>query len=300
LRSVSDSHADNYAMRQESEIRNRRKKQSSSEEGALLGESHDRYLITYADVITLLLCLFVILYATSTVDARKYRQLSTAAREVFMKNVSQVQPSVIGSSSSSTSSGNSSDSAKNYSSALKQTSPFADSSAIASLQSLSQVDSDGKSENAESVNQLANQTMNSLSGELRNGTVSIERTDKGMKLMLAEELLFSSASAELSSNALSTLDRLSAVLSHGNYSITIDGHTDCVPVKSFRYESNWHLSVDRALAVGYLMMQRGVPEHAIAIRGFGSQRPVVDNSTPESRKRNRRVEIFVSSASAKQ
>lgn len=287
-------------MRQESAVRNSRKRQSSSEDNTLLGESHDRYLITYADVITLLLCLFVILYATSTVDARKYLQLSTAAREIFMKNVSQTQSSATASANGSVGSNNSSDSAKNYSSALKQTAPVADSSAIASMQSFSPSNSDDKSELTESVNQLANQTMQSLSGELRNGTVSIERTDNGMKLMLAEELLFSSASAELSTNALSTLDRLSEVLAHGNYSITIDGHTDCVPVKSFRYESNWHLSVDRALAVGYLMMQRGVPEHAIAIRGFGSQRPVVDNSTPESRKRNRRVEIFVSSVSVGQ
>ncbi|MBX7154935.1 MAG: OmpA family protein [Candidatus Kapaibacterium sp.] len=217
---------------------------------------HDRYLITYADVITLLLCLFVILYATSQVDGGKYKELAHAASSYFKP--ASMQDSVKAHEKFSVTEKNS----------LENTPQTAETSA--------------KSLTDKLKTQL-------LSG---NG-VAMEELVGGVKLTLAEELLFDAGNSELHPESLAPLDRLAAVLKSGTYEITVDGHTDCVPMHSFRFESNWHLSVDRALAVGYYLTQQGVPEHSMIIRGFGSQRPVVDNATPENRKRNRRVEIMV-------
>lgn len=217
---------------------------------------HDRYLITYADVITLLLCLFVILYSSAQVDGGKFRELAHAASSYFKAPVSQQ------------------DSAQNAAERKKifeKQSPTAETSA----------------------NNLAHTAREQLKTQLSDGALSLDETAGGMKLTLAEELLFDAGNAELHPQALETLDRLASILKNGMYEITVDGHTDCVPVHSFRYESNWHLSVERALAVGYYLTQHGVAENSIAIRGFGSQKPVADNATPENRKRNRRVEIMV-------
>ncbi|MBL7999175.1 MAG: OmpA family protein [Candidatus Kapabacteria bacterium] len=222
---------------------------------------HERYLITYADVITLLLCLFVILYATSQTDANKYRELVSAAGSVFSQNTA---PQQAGGKNNPVGGEN----------PLKSDGITADTS--------------GNPANADSKGFAGR-----FSGLLRNGLTMEQRGDSSIALTLAEELLFDNGAAELNTLSYPSLDNLAAALKNGSYEIQVDGHTDCIPVRSFRYQSNWHLSVDRALAVGYYLMQQGVAEESIAIRGFGSQRPATDNTTPERRKRNRRVEVLI-------
>lgn len=217
----------------------------------------DRYLITYADVITLLLCLFVILYASSSVDAGKFREFSTAATAVLQGGTSQNTPPT-------------------------QQNP----------QSITQLNSPPSAADT-SFGTLGDKASRALTDEVRNGSVRVEQSGNGVKLLLAEELLFSSGNNELQAASLGTLDKLARVLLQGNYTIMVDGHTDCIPVSSFRFESNWHLSVARALAVGYYLQRQGVPERSMVIRGFGSQKPIIDNATPEHRNQNRRVEIYV-------
>ena len=74
----------------------------------------------------------------------------------------------------------------------------------------------------------------------------------------------------------------------------MDGHTDSTPIRTFRYESNWHLSVARALNVAYLLIEKGIPKNNLIIRGFGDQKPIASNNTAESKAKNRRVELTIS------
>jgi flagellar motor protein MotB len=104
-------------------------------------------------------------------------------------------------------------------------------------------------------------------------------------------MLFESSKAEIQPNAYPVLDTLANILQGVDYQISIDGHTDSDPIRTFRYESNWHLSVARAVNVGYYLIQRGLPEVNTTIKGYGAQRPVAGNDSPEDKARNRRVEI---------
>jgi chemotaxis protein MotB len=129
-------------------------------------------------------------------------------------------------------------------------------------------------------------------------TIEVERTEGGLVIRLREKLLFESGKAEVSGPGLGALDSLAQVLSGISQQIAIDGHTDSDPISSFQFESNWHLSVTRAVNVAYELIQRGVPEYNLVVRGYGSLRPVADNTSPEGKSRNRRVEITLKELTA--
>lgn len=227
----------------------------------IFSSEKDRYLITYADLITLLLGLFVILYASSKVDAEKFKEFSKAFNMYFDKpGVLEGGEGVL----------------------------------------------DGRRDNIpepilphpqqKSIDQIMKEAESALSGFLEDGKLSIKRTKGGVMLTLPEVLLFETAKAQVQPEGITVLDTLANILSGigTNLLVTVDGHTDSRPIQTAQYESNWHLSVDRATNVAYRMMQMGLPEYNVAIRGFGSQRPKVDNSSPENRAENRRVEVTIS------
>ncbi len=220
----------------------------------------DRYLLTYADLITLLLGLFIILFAISHLDTEKYKEMSKAMTQYFKSG-----QGVLEGGEGVTQGG------KN---ALPELIP-------------------SETRNERSIEEIQRETEKSLQSYIDNGVVSIERHGSGLTLTFSEKLLFNSGSAVIRSGGITALDTLSDVLYGINKQITVDGHTDSDPISTFRYESNWHLSVARALNVAYTLMEKGVPEANMSIRGFGAQRPVADNDTEEGKALNRRVEISI-------
>ncbi len=223
-------------------------------------EKTDRYLITYADLITLLLGLFVILYASAQVDEEKFKEYSKAFSNFFEDGKNSVLKGSNG-----------------VLNGFKGTLPGP---------------VNPKKPN-KTLDQVASETQTALKKYMDDGTIMLKRTDKELILTLSEKLLFESAKAEIRDEGLKVIDSISNVLRGMEFQITVDGHTDSKPIKTFRYESNWHLSVARALNVAYLLIKNGVPEKNMVIRGFGAQRPVADNTTPEGQARNRRVEITI-------
>ncbi len=219
----------------------------------------DRYLITYADLITLLLGLFVILYASAQVDEEKYKELSNAFTSYFQ-------------------SGNT---------------PPANGNGVLSGSKSALPNPANPEKSDKSLMQIAYQTEQSLKKYLDDGTIKIRKSDKEITLILSEKLLFESGKAEIQQEGSNVLDSVSKFLTGIDYEIKIDGHTDSSPIKTFRYESNWHLSTARALNVAYLMVRNSMPEKNLVVRGYGSQRPVSDNTTEEGRTLNRRVEITI-------
>jgi chemotaxis protein MotB len=221
----------------------------------------DRYLITYADLITLLLGLFVILYASSKVDEEKFKEFSKAFNMYFDN------PGVL-------------EGGDGVMEARKDNIP----------------EPVLPHPNQKTLDQIMIEAESALSGLLQDGKLSIKRTSGGIMLTLPEVLLFQSAKAEVQPDGEKVLDTLASILKGigTDMLVTVDGHTDSNPIRTFQYESNWHLSVARATNVAYRMMQMGLPEYNVAIRGFGAQRPKVDNSNPENRAINRRVEITIS------
>lgn len=223
--------------------------------------STERYIITYADLITLLLGLFVILYAASQVDLGKYREVAQALVHYFNPGTSPLPLEQRGQDVLPGEEG------------IPQ--PILPRSAFGSVDEWVQA--------AERL----------LRPYEQQGLLTVERTAEGAVVRVAEALLFESGKADLQPHALPVLDTLAQILRGVPYLISVDGHTDSIPIRTLRYESNWHLSTARALAVGYYLMQHGVPEAQMVIRGFGPQRPIAPNSTPEGRARNRRVELVL-------
>ncbi len=223
--------------------------------------STERYIITYADLITLLLGLFVILYAASQVDVGKYREVAQALVRYFNPGTAPLPVEQRGQNILPGEDG------------IPQ--PILPHSAYSS------------------VDQWVQATERLLRWYSHQGLLTIERTAEGAVVRVAEALLFESGKADLRPQALPVLDTLTGLLRNAPYLISVDGHTDSIPIRTLRYESNWHLSTARALAVAYYLIQHGVPEQRIIVRGFGPQRPIAPNSTPEGRARNRRVELVL-------
>ncbi len=110
---------------------------------------------------------------------------------------------------------------------------------------------------------------------------------------LSEKILFASGRAQLNSGADDTLKTLAESLNKVEGDVIVQGHSDNVPVRGGRFDSNWHLSAARAFSVIEKLTKYGVPEKRLAAWGFGENRPLVGNETVESRAQNRRIEIVV-------
>lgn len=225
----------------------------------------DRYLLTYADLLTLLLGLFVILYASSQVDKEKFKEVQAAMSDYF----SDQDPGLLDGTSG----------------VLNQTG-----------KGIEPIMPQRGKLSAEEIEQSLNQSLQPYIGE---GSLTIRKTADGLVVTLSEKLLFQSGKAEITSEGQPVIDTLGSILKNVRKAITVDGHTDTDPIRSFRYESNWHLSVDRALNVAYKLIQLGVPPYDLSIRGFGSQRPIADNATEEGKALNRRVEITINDINPK-
>lgn len=223
-------------------------------------EKPDRYLITYADLITLLLGLFVILYGASQVDEAKYKELSKAFSKYFKS---------------------------------KDTNALTGSNGVLDGYKGLNPEPISAENTKKSLNDIYKDAKTTFNEYIEKGSVTVTGNGKEIVLSFADKLLFQTAKADIQPEGRLILDSLAGVLKGIEYQISVDGHTDNTPIKTFRYESNWHLSLARAMNVGYLLIQSGVPENNIVIRGFGEQRPVADNSAPEGKSKNRRVEVII-------
>lgn len=121
--------------------------------------------------------------------------------------------------------------------------------------------------------------------------VQIQSSERKVKLVLPEGVLFASGRADLKDPAKKVLAPIAAELKKVPNDIIIEGHTDNVPIRSGRYTSNWELSMARAYSVLQFLQEQGIPAKHLAGLGYGDTRPVADNATPDGRARNRRIEI---------
>ncbi len=215
-------------------------------------ENQERWLLTYADLITLLLGLFVILYAMSKIDTQKYAQVVVALGDVFG-------------------------------------SPNAASIRLR-LTELDQALPQFYRERAE----IESQIRKALQLDRNSLPISITQDERGVTVHLQEQLLFPSGSADLKFSSLTTLDRLGEALRHMTNDIRVEGHTDNVPISTPQFPSNWHLSVGRALNVGYYLIEKhGMNPEKVSVVGYSEYHPLLPNTTEDNRTRNRRVDIVV-------
>jgi chemotaxis protein MotB len=231
-------------------------------------ENAERWLLTYADLITLLMVFFVVLYSMSSADSSKWQEVSLALQQAF--NVGVLQ----GQSSSTLSNGGD----------AAVTPPPVDT-----------LITDNEVPRVTRINDKIAAVLAVITSQTPDVTVGIDR--EGIVIRMSGSYLFDSGRAELKPNSMALLDAIATELRPIDNEIRIDGHTDSTPIDSPRYPTNWELSVARALAVTrHLSESDGVQASRLTAAGYGEFRPLVANDTRVDRAKNRRVEIHLLSS----
>ena len=238
-------------------------------------DNHERWLVSYADFITLLFAFFVVMYSLSSVNEGKYRVLSDSLVQAF-RNVAVnesgdqiVLPQV----------------------SVLPTRPITQPAPPAADPALEQ----RRRETAQRMRNMADEIRRVLSPLTQAGQVNVTEGAFGVSVEINASLLFAPGESALGPQAVTALDAVAQVLAPAEFPITVEGHTDNVPISTFRFPSNWELSAVRAATVARLFIDNGVAPPRLTAAGYADQRPVADNADEEGRGRNRRVTILIES-----
>lgn len=245
-------------------------------------ENHERWLVSYADFITLLLALFVGMYSRSSVNEGKYRVLSDSMVAAFRGAPRTMQP---------------------LQAAARPTGPGVDPEVTVLQRAMLEERSasvlqghpvGGPTDpNTLAFRRMSEEIEMALAHLTDAQLVSIRRHANWIEVEVRTDILFPSGSATLSPGALPVLEQIAATLAPLPNDLRVEGHTDDVPVKSGLYRSNWELSAARAASVVHLFTERGVPAPRMSVVAHGEQRPVQANTTAAGRNANRRVMIVI-------
>lgn len=235
----------------------RRRKQHAEE--AL---HHERWLVSYADFMTLLFALFVVLFASAYRDKQSLQRVSAAVKDGFQDL--QVFPSSTPVPTAAT-------------------------------------DAAAREKRAQSggidMMELQRKLNKALGKEIERQEIALRITPEGFVISLHELGFFASGQAQLLPGASDKMRRLAAVLMEYGLDMRVEGHSDDVPIHNAQFASNWDLSTGRATAVAMMLLQDArFDPRRLSIAGYGQYHPVASNDTPEGRQANRRVDIVVVNA----
>ena len=245
----------------------RRRKRYQEEE-----ENHERWLVSYADFITLLFAFFVVMYAVSSVNQIKYREVTQALGSAFGNRmplngpVRQDAPPP----------------------PIKNTQPN-----IIPPLPLNRLKNASLRQEQERMIATAQHLARTLAPLIEDGTVRILQTNYGVRIDIKDSLLFAPGSAELAEAAQGPLTQIAQILAEDPHVIQVEGHTDNIPIHNANFHSNWELSAVRASTVVRLLAEHGIAEQRLSATGFGDARPVAENATLEGRAKNRRVSVLL-------
>jgi len=245
-------------------------------------ENHDRWLVSYADFITLLFAFFVVMYSISSVNEGKYRVLSNSLESVFTGSPRSEEPVQIGELSR----GEGEMSPK----------PGIPDVPIFNIELPSIPDYTPPpvpEETIRSINELSEQLSSTLSDLIDSDDVSIKKGDDWLELEMKSNVLFGSGDARLETQAVPIIGKIAAILQTSANPIHVEGFTDNNPINTPRFPSNWELSAARAASVVHLLERYGLNPSRMSAIGYGEFKPIADNATEEGRKTNRRVVLVL-------
>jgi chemotaxis protein MotB len=215
----------------------------------------DRWLLSYADFMTLLFAFFTTLYAISTVDQQKLAPLASSLQAAF-DGVPAGKPTIV------------------------PTAALVPPATVAV--------------SAPDIDTVQRQLEAALADAIAAGRLEIVRDARGLVLSLPDDAMFETGRADVTVPARDVIGRIAATLGPLPHDVRIEGHTDDVPIRTVRYASNWELSTARASAVvAFLIEQSGITPGRLSAAGYGEFHPRVANDTAANRRHNRRVDIVV-------
>ncbi len=249
--------------------RRRRKKEHHEE------HVDESWLIPYADILTLLLALFIVLFSMSTVDAQKMQAMSQAFNEAFSSGTG----------------------------IFEYPSPVPKEEAQALDDTKSEEDEEKEEQSEEEAKKIEKLELENIQKKVeayiaeKNLTDKLDTslTDEGLLLTIRDNVLFPSGSSEVRPEDLKTASEISDLLIMSPpRNIVISGHTDNVPIKNPQFESNWELSVMRAINFMKILLKNDKLDPAwFSAKGFGEFQPIASNDSAAGKAKNRRVEILI-------
>jgi len=244
-------------------------------------ENHERWLVSYADFITLLFAFFVVMYSVSSVNEGKYRVLSDSLDDAFSEPEKTLKPIQIGE--------------------IKRSKKPIIDPIVTQPESTSSVEQwDEFVERTAQRNRLqrvSNQVKEVLSPYIDQELVEVKSDDLWVKIDMKSSMLFPSGSARLSRKAYPVLRKIGEILRHLPNTIDVEGYTDNRPIKTIEFPSNWELSASRAASVVNRLAKGGINPQRMAAIGYGEYHPIADNRLKQGREKNRRVVLVLLAAS---
>ena len=213
------------------------------------------WMATYGDLVTLLLCFFVLLFSFSTIDNNKFKAI-----------IQSMQGSL----------------------------GVLDSGVIVQIDPLISTfpgDTDAEEEKFVKINEQVN---NFIEENNLENSVTLILDERGLLIRLLDATLFDSGKAEIRNEAKFIIERISDIIKQSGKSIRIEGHTDNMPINTYKFPSNWELSTTRAVNVlKYLIELKSIEPYRLSAVGYGEYHPIDTNDTSEGRQKNRRVDMMI-------
>ena len=248
--------------------------------------NHERWLVSYADFITLLFACFVVMFAASNSDQKKAGQVAKAVQDAF-KRMAVFTPA--GKVVPLYDSGG-----------LPSDDNTAIGNTYAGFDATQLVNSARPGEGGKvRLSDVKAQLQTILRNEISNRNIHLSEDSRGLTVSLAEAGFFDPGSAVSNTKALAAVDSIAATLQALAYSIRVEGHTDNTPIHTPQFPSNWELSTARAtFLLQYLISNGKISPRRLSAVGYGEYHPIAPNNTLEGRAANRRVDIVVLGSAA--
>lgn len=260
--------------------------------------NHEAWAIPYADLLTLLLAFFVVMYAMSSVNAGKYRVLSDSLFAAFRGAPRSMQPIQVGDKQAGTGADMHTTLVQQAALDGRAQSRLAPVPVAVGLSKGGDSPLAGKlppqaAAAAAALSHVADEVTRAMDQLVRKDLVTVRRSDFWIEVEMRADILFPSGSARLADNAATIIERLAGVLAAFPNPIRVEGHTDNKPIKTAVFFSNWELSAARAGSVVRVLSTHGVAPERLAVIGYGEQRPLKPNDTADGRNANRRVVVVI-------
>lgn len=242
--------------------------------------NHERWLVSYADFITLLFAFFVVMYSISSVNEGKYRVLSDAIVAAFQSPSKSMQPIQVGKEAKSPESKN-----------LKAR-PIPALLAVPHMP-LPDVSKDGAKGTGKAMKRMAEKIKKAMAWLIEDDLIAVRQDESWLEIEIKSNILFVGGSAKLQAPSVPILVEIARILADFPHPIRVEGFTDNTPIKTPIFPSNWELSAGRSAAVVHLFTKNSIDPLRLSAVGYGEFRPIADNATSEGRQKNRRVVLVV-------
>jgi chemotaxis protein MotB len=234
-------------------------------------ENHERWLVSYADFITLLFAFFVVMYSISSVNEGKYKILSEALVGVFNDSERSMKPIPIG-----------------------EQRPLSVKPAEPLIKDSDQIDAGIGQNVTDPLKEIAQDVRDAFGDLIKSNQMTVRGNELWIEIELSSGLLFGSGDAMPSDKAFTIIEKVAKIIKPFNNPIHVEGFTDDQPISTAQYPTNWELSSARSASIVRMLAMEGLDPARMASVGYGEFQPVASNATAEGRGRNRRVVLVIS------